>query len=286
MSRPLIASLIAMPLLFAACDKTEEPRPAKSYRISWIAESGAAAAYQVYEYTADGRVSEWKYSDGDSRCMADYQYRSENEIDISAEENIGDERRLYSEKMQIADGLAHHAEGTFRMFSGDKLTIQKRYTADFSYTADRHLAGISIAEWVIDSEGNDLGKTPLCWTVTLNWDPDGNLQRYAEYTDPARPMLDVFYTYYGGETVAHLPILQSPILRRYYLPLQYYGYLGHQSKSLLQKASCTTPSGTIDYTYNSYDLSASSLSSWVESYTVATASSTRDFYIAWEDYIP
>ena len=283
MNRLLIAPLLAAPLLLASCDKTDEPRTPKSYRISWIGENVDDSSYQIFEYTDNGLISEWCCYDDDAEYHAGYQHSAEGIIDISAEEKSGDERRLFSERLRTSQGVAHRAEGTYQQYSADRLIIRKRYTADFSYTAGRHLAGISISEWITDSEGNDLG-TPLTWSVTLNWDPAGNLVRYAEYTNPARPMLDAEYIYYGGETVSHLPLLQRPILRGYYLPLQYCGYLGEQSKSLLQKATYTS-SGTVDYSF-SYDLSVSTLSSWVESYTVTGPTSTRDFIIAWDAFTP
>ena len=273
--------LLALPFMVCSCDKGKEPVSVfhKNYRISHI-ECKKNNYSQTFEYNEKGLISRWEecFDDpwGKSGIESTYEYNDDNSvIKISSDEQIwATERRVFSETMYLNDnGTARRAEGNVVIYSTDSFyELRKHYTVEFQYDSLNQLTYISIAEKRTDSDGWEEQRS-LDWCAELEW-TEGNLTNYSEYyTSPKRRLMAKrTYEYYGGNSIEHMPIIDEPILRYFYLPLQYQGMLGKRSAWLVKRETIyeldfngnEKSSYSLDY---SYDLSTTLHDSWVESYS-------------------
>ena len=214
-------------LLTAACNSNDDNPPVPlQYRISWI---HSEDSYQLYEYDNEGRIAKWEYNepgpDLTVSCSSSFTYPADGtSIAIVAEETRGDMALDFNETLHLnADGTASRAEGTVLLKRGDSL-MRKNYTAAFEYNHLHQLTEIEITEKRVDTATGSEETYPLEWAISLEWS-ENNLTGYSEYTDPEYPAVTKAYTYFGGAVPYHMPVVQGPILRAYYLPLQYQGIL-------------------------------------------------------------
>ena len=273
--------LFSLSVLVCSCDREKEKEPTlpKSYRISHI-ECEKDNYSQTFEYNEKGLISRWeecfddpwgKYKSG---IESTYEYSDDDSvIKISSDERIwSTERRVFSETMYMnADGTAKRAEGNVVIYYSDSdYELRKYYTAEFQYDSLNQLTNISIAEKCTDFDGWEDQKS-LDWCVKIEWH-EGNMVAYSEYTSSSRfsLMAKSTYEYYGDSFVDYMPIVTSPILRYFYLPLQYQGMLGKRSDSLMKRKTIfeiilgeEKSSYTSDY---SYDLSTSIHDTRVEAF--------------------
>lgn len=279
----LVILCVLMSML-ASCDDKDEPVNPPQYRISWIYFDHS---YQDFEYDSKGRISKFEYHESDPdwivSYISSYSYPdNDNVISITSEEQFGTDIWSYDEKLYLnQDGTASHATGTAILSNddGEKLMI-KNYTMEFRYNSSGQLIKVNTTE----RRTNDTGweeSTPLEWSAELEWH-DNNLVKYSEYSNPAYPTLTKTFSYFGGETAHYLPIVQGPVMRRYYLPLQYHGVLGKQSVGMVKtmEISSNQSQQTIDF---SYDMSASIYNSRVEGYTELRNGKETKYTIGWEE---
>lgn len=287
-----LAISCALVLLAASCHgKEEEPVVLPpQYRISCIQ---SETSTQTFEYNAAGQVTEMGKtlsSPGSSfQDKSSYLYPEEgNIIEIVSEETsiYGDvwyfeEIRNFKEKLFLSqNGIADHAIGNVVIRQDDKITMMKNYTVDFLYDSSQQLTKIDIAEKRTDETGWE-EPNALKWSVDLEW-TDGNLTKYSEYTNPEHPMVTISYSYFGGSVIDYLPVLQ-PILRHFYLPLQYQGIFGTQAVDLLKEKEIINFGETKGSVYKySYDLSTSIYDSKVEGYTEYGSNKESEYTVSWE----
>ncbi len=286
-----LAISCALVLLTVSCNgKEEEPVVIPpQYRISCIK---SECSRQTFEYNAAGQVSEMKEEqstpDLSIQYVSSYLYPEEgNLIEIVSEETTNEqllhseEIRHFEERLFLSqDGIADHATGNVVIRQEDKVISMKNYTVDFHYNSSHQLTKIDIAEKRTNETGWE-EPNALKWSVDLEW-TEGNLTKYSEYTSPEHPMVTLSYSYFNGSWIDYIPILQ-PILRQFYLPLQYQGIFGKQSLDL-QKEKETVNYGSTngrEYKY-SYDLSTSANDSKVEGYTEYLPDGESIYTISWE----
>lgn len=279
----LVILCVLMSML-ASCDDKDEPVNPPQYRISWIYFDHS---YQDFEYDSKGRISKFEYHESDPdwivSYVSSYSYpENDNVISITSEEQFGTDIWSYDEKLYLnPDGTASHATGTatLRNDDGEKLMV-KNYAMEFLYNSSGQLIKVNTAE----RRTNDTGweePTPLEWCAELEW-ADDNLVRYSEYSNPKYPTFTKTFTYFAGETTHYLPIVQGPVMRRYYLPLQYQGVLGKQSVGMVKtmEISSNQSQQKIDF---SYDISTSIYNSRVEGYTELMNGKETKYTIGWEE---
>lgn len=267
----------------ASCDDKDEPVNPPQYRISWIYFDHS---YHDFEYDSKGRISKFEYHESDPdwivSYISSYSYPdNDNVISIASEEQFGTDIWSYDEKLYLnQDGTASHAIGIATLRNNDGLMITKNYTIDFLYNSSQQLIKVNTAEKRTKDTGWE-EPTALEWCAELEW-TDDNLVRYSEYSNPKHPTLTKTFTYFTGETAHYLPIVQGPVMRRYYLPLQYQGVLGKQSASMVKTMEITSDQREqmVDF---SYDISASVYNSWVEGYTELRNGKETKYTIGWEE---
>ena len=284
-SKILHLVLLSLPgLAFVSCDNEEEPQVNPTeYRISWIHSDDS---YQLFEYDSSGRISEWKYGEsatGQSAIQSTYEYTSgENVIAIISKEKRGDDTWNFDENLYLdQNGTASHAIGSVIVTRSDGGRLMKKnYTADFKYNSSAQLAGIKIVEKLADDSGWE-ETNGLELQVVLEWAGGNNLVKYSEFSNPEHPIITRAFTYYGGESAHNMPVVQGPILRPYYLPLQYQGILGRQSVGLVKEMTAASNDRSFVTTF-SYDISTSVYSSIVESYSASRDSKETTFTLGWD----
>lgn len=279
----LVISCVLMSML-ASCNDKDEPVNPPQYRISWIYFDHT---YQDFYYDSNGRISKFEYHESDPdwivSYISSYSYPdNDNVISITSEEQFGTDIWSYDEKLYLnPDSTASHASGTatLRNDEGEKL-MMKNYTTEFMYNSSGQLIKVSTEEKLTDDTGWE-EPNALRWCAELEWQ-DNNLVRYSEYSDQAYPTFIKTFEYFGGETAHYLPIVQGPVVRRYYLPLQYQGILGKQSIGMVKTMEVTSSQSQQKIEF-SYDLSASVYNSWVEGYTELRNGKETKYTIGWEE---
>ncbi|MDE6693467.1 MAG: hypothetical protein K2K05_08795, partial [Muribaculaceae bacterium] len=147
------------------------------------------------------------------------------------------------------------------------------------YNSSQQLTKIDIAEKRTNETGWE-EPNALKWSVDLEW-TDGNLTKYSEYTNPEHPMVAISYYYFGGSVIEYIPVLQ-PILRHFYLPLQYQGIFGTQAVDLLKEKKVVNSGETNGHVYKySYDLGTSIYDSKVERYTEYGPKEESEYTVSW-----
>ncbi len=280
-------ALISIPglLIVSSCDSDEEKITPPEYRVSWIASDDS---YQLFEYDASGRISEWIYDDSSQSpswvFQSTYRYLDdEDAILITSQENRGSDIWSFNEKLHLSQhGTASHATGDVTiMKDGELLLLKKNYTVDFQYNSSHQLTKLNIVEKIAGDNG-PADRTGLEWFIELEWD-ENNLTKHSEYSNAGRPTLTKTFTYFGGNTTHYRPIVQGPILRHYYLPLQYQGILGLQSIGLVKDEVVSSQNMSYSSTF-SYDISSSVYSSAVEEYSESRNDKAIKYIVAWESY--
>ena len=289
-------SLLAVTVLICSCDEKKEPvSPSKSYRISHI-ECEKNNYRQTFEYNADGLVSRLVVSQdeswGKSGIESTYEYSEDNRvIKISADERgLETARSVFSETLYLnANGTAKCAEGSVIVYdynTGDEL--KKNYTVEFQYDSFDQLTDISISETRADVTGWE-DRESSDWKVELVWN-EGNINEYSEYyTSPKRTLMSKrTYSYYEGLSFEYMPIIYKPILRYFYLPLQYQGMLGKRSESPVKRETIYfIQSGNEKGGYNldySYDLATSIHDTRVEAFSMFDSYTEEElnYKVFWE----
>lgn len=269
----------SLSVLICSCEREKEKEPVllKSYRISHI-ECEKENYSQRFEYNEKGLVSRWeeRYSKTGEGIESSFEYSDDHSvITISSDEQISDiQRRVFAETMYMnADGTAKRAEGNVVIYyNNSDYELRKHYTVEFQYDSLNQLTDISIAEKRTDFDGWEEQRS-LDWCVKIVWN-EGNMNEYSEYyTSPTgRLIAKRTYEYYRGSSIEYMPIVNVPILRYFYLPLQYQGVFGKQSDSLVKSETRyefdyignETYSRSLDY---SYDFSTTIHASWVEAFS-------------------
>ena len=242
-------------------------------------------SYQLFEYDASGRISEWKYENSSQKLSDVYQssYKyldDEGVILITSEEKYGAEEWRFNEKLFLnQNGTADHVTGNVIMVKDGERQMMKNYTVGFEYNSRHQLTKVKIVEKPTDDTGWE-ETSGLEWFIDLEWN-DNNLTKHTEYSNPDYPMFTKTIAYFGVETAHYIPIVQGVILRHYYLPLQYQGVFGTQSIGLVR--SMTASSNTQEYTSTfSYDIATSIYSSTVEAYYELRRGKEVKYEVVWD----
>ena len=271
---------LALSLAITSCSKNDEPiiRSTK-YRIVFIYSEETT---QTFEYNPTGNITEWHFLETtSSQTIADasYDYDADGcSVKINAEESHGDHQKgIFEEVLYLnQNGAAKSAGGVLVLYRiGYKsILMKKRYSVAFSYNELKQLESIQIVEKRMIDNGED--PYPLKWNIDFAWS-DNNLIEYREYLTPASPLIVYEYTYYDGAGADYAPIVQRPILRAYYTPLQYQGYFGVKPKGLVKTVTVDNNYST-DYSYNI------STNSMVEDYYEKSPGGKDTKYtIGWEE---
>lgn len=278
-----LAISIAIAMLTVSChEKEDAPSLSKQYHIRWITTDNSA---QIFEYDNSELLSQWELQEDQSVLYkSSYTYPSDGDkrIAIVAEERRSDDDVwLFNENLFLnPDGTAIRAVGTAVLKSGAG-QMMKNYTVDFHYNNSQLLTKVDITERRTDGAGWE-EPNALEWSADLEWN-DGNLTKYTEYSNPDHPMTAISYTYFGGSSVDYLPIVQRPILRSYYLPLQYSGVFGKMSTDMVK--TCETTSNGLQRTSTfSYDISTSIENSMIEAYTHNQDNKELKYEVIWEPF--
>lgn len=277
------ALISVLGLSMVSCGNDDEPITPPRYRISWIYSDNSI---QLFDYDSSGRISEWKYDDLSQNpsdvYSALYKYLEDGDvIEIKAKEKRGSDTWNFNEQLCLnPNGTASYAAGTVTILNGDNsLLMKKNYSVKFHYDSSRQLTNIDVVEKRINDYGWE-EESGLEWFVELEWD-EHNLTKYTEYSNRDNPFLSRSFTYYGGETVHYAPIVQGPILRNYYLPLQKQGIFGPQSVGLVKDKEVSSNSSNYTTSY-SYDISASVYSSMVDEYTELINGKETKYTMGWD----
>ena len=268
--------------LTVSCSDNNEPVPPPQYRISRICSDNSL---QLFEYDASGRISEWKYEDltqaPSDMYNSTYSYsEEEGAIEINSTEQRGDDTWSFNERLYLnQDGTASHATGNVTISGNGELMMMKNYSATFHYNSSHQLTKIDVVEKRTDGAGWE-ESGGLQWFIEMEWD-ENNLITYSEYSNRDYPMFSKTFTYYEGDTAHYIPVVQGPILRHYYLPLQYQGLFGTQSVGLVKEASLSSNSLNHSTTF-SYDLSVSIYNSVVERYSEFVRGSEVEYTVTWD----
>lgn len=270
---------LALTMLSCGGDRPDVTPP--QYRISWLHSDDTT---QIFEYNASGQISEWKYMDNTDRAYASvkstFSYPAEgNAIDIVSEEISETGTWRFNERLHLdQNGTADRAEGTAILENKNgKRILEKNYTVDFHYNSTRRLIRIDVAETLTGSIGNNTMEL----SVDLEW-TDNNITKYSEYTNPAYPMTTRNYSYFGGQTVHYMPIMEGPILRRFYLPLQYQGVLGNRSVSMLKSKEITSNGTKLPKIEYSYDIATTTYYSIVQRYSEFQDGKENKYTVGWD----
>ena len=277
------ALMSVLVFLIVSCSNNDDPVTPPQYRISRICSDNLL---QLFEYDASGRISEWKYEDltqdRSDTYNSTYRYSGEEGvIEINSTEQRGDETWSFNERLYLnQDGTASHATGNVTILgNGEWLLMKKNYLVSFHYNSSHQLTKIDVEE----KRTNDTGweeSGGLQWFIEMEWD-ENNLITYSEYSNRDYPMFSKTFTYYEGDTAHYIPIMQGPILRHYYLPLQYQGLFGPQSVGLVKEASFSSNFLNHSTTF-SYDLSVSVYNSVVEKYSEFVRGAEVECTITWD----
>ena len=286
-----LAISCALVLLTVSCHGKEEESVVlpPQYRISCIQSENST---QTFEYNAAGQVTEMGKtlsSPGSSfQDKSSYLYPEEGNIiaivseETSVYEDVwhSEEIKHFEEKLFLSqNGIAEHAIGNVVIRQDDRITMMKNYTVEFHYNSSQQLTKIDIAEKRTNETGWE-ETNALKWTVDLEW-TDGNLTKYSGYTNPEHPMVAISYSYFGGSVIDYTPVLQ-PILRHFYLPLQYQGIFGAQAVDLLKEKEVINSGETKGHVYKySYDLGTSIYDSKVEGYTEYGPNEESEYSVSW-----
>lgn len=230
----------------------------------------------------------WKYDDSSQNPSDEYNstykyFEEEGMIEISSEEKRGANIRVFNERLFLnQNGTASHATGSVTVLKeGEYLLMKKNYSVEFHYNSSRQLINIGIVEKLTDDTGweeaNGLG-----WFIELEW-KENNLTKYSEYSNINKAIFSRTFTYYGVGAIHYMPIVQGPILRHYYLPLQYQGLLGAQSVSPVKDMRDTSNSTTYSSTF-SYDIATTIYISVIEGYSEHINGKEIKYTIAWDSY--
>lgn len=272
---------LILSMAITSCNNDDDQLPPSTqYRISFIYSDETT---QSFDYNSAGNVKEWHYLDTSTSqtiAKASYNYDTDgNSVKIDAEELHGNQKWIFDEVLSLnTDGTAKSAEGIAELFrvEDNDLLMKKKYSVVLNYNELKQLESIQIEEKHISDKGDD--SHPLKWNIDLVWS-NNNIIECREYSNPTSPLKIYEYTYYVGSGVNYAPIVQYPILRAYYTPLQYQGYFGVQSKDLVKKA-------TVDKNYSteySFNISTNSTNSMVEDYFEKFPSGKETKYtIGWE----
>ena len=273
---------LVLSLAITSCSKNDEPIiPSTKYRIVFIYSDETT---QTFEYNPTGNITEWNFLETtSSQTIADasYDYDADGcSVKINAEESHGDQKWIFEEVLYLnQNGTAKSAEGVVGLYriEDNSLLMKKRYSVAFNYNGLKQLGSIQIVEKRMIDNGED--PYPLKWNIDFAWS-DNNLIEYREYLTPASPLIVYEYTYYDGAGADYAPIVQRPILRAYYTPLQYQGYFGVKPKGLVKTVTVDNNYST-DYSYN---ISTNSTNSMVEDYYEKSPSGKDTKYtIGWEE---
>lgn len=283
MKRFHLAISIAIAMLTVSCHEKEDvPSLSKQYHIKWITSDNSA---QIFEYDNSELLSQWELHEDQSVIYkSSYTYPSDGDkrIAIVAEERrSGNDVWLFNEDLYLnPDGTAIRAVGTAVLKSGTG-QMMKNYTVDFHYNTSKQLTKVDIAERRTDGAGWEEPNS-LKWSADLEWN-DGNLSKYTEYSSPGHPMIAISYTYFGGASVDYMPIVQRPILRSYYLPLQYSGVFGKMSTDMVK--TCETTSNGLQRTSTfSYHIGTSIKYSMIEAYNQLQDGKELEYEVIWEPF--
>lgn len=271
--------------MLSSCDKgeniEEDKIDHKQIRLAFIESEEDHQAHQVFKYNKDGLISEWNYNFTSTNITSSFEYNEDGSvITISSEEKSSLRMMFFNETLYLnPNGTACHAEGKVTLYESD-YPLMKNYTVDFQYDSSNRLILIKISEKRTDFTGRE-ESYPLKWHVEIDWNGD-NIEKYSEwYSTTSRLAYVAAYTYYDGDLPNYKPI-QEPILRFFYIPLQYQGVLGQQSKSLIKTKTASNPPGSDRVKEYSYDFSVSPNDSKVDKYYEIFLGKETEFTMGWQ----
>ena len=232
-------------LTLASCTSNEGPEyPAKMLPTS-IQTQDANGDNQTFGYDDKGRIVSWNCISGSPNSTvsysAHYSYTEGNTIKVRTEETVNElweeQHRVFEETIQLKNGRAAQAEGTFiyTIHSGERTSeMRKTYRLIFDYLPSNHLNTVEHFEvYGIVDEIND--NEAWRWKNQLVWE-NGNLKEFLDYQ--GNSTVDTFTKYeYSADKVANPLIMPMVTNRAHHLPLLMQGVFGANSVNLVKSAS-------------------------------------------------
>lgn len=269
-------------MILSSCDNSDEPEqtPEPAKHISSIISDNESQEYSYYE---NGRAKTWSYSyhstQSSSDYTAEYDYPSTGIINIKATEKVlfaytnQTDEFIYDELLHLSPaGTALYCEGTWTYLNNSSFRMKKKYRCDYNYDASEQLTSIEVSEWIIDHDDNVLSKTPWIYEYKLYWN-NGNIENFIDSQDNT-----VEYTYMSGTTAADSPVV-FPVIRSYYMPLNYSGIFGKRPLELVSKTTTLWHDGAKSAIKYSYTFGISTSESRIEAYGTSVNNGPETEYI-------
>jgi hypothetical protein len=236
-----ILSYIFIYCILASCSSNDEPDYPVFMQPLSIQSVDVRANNQTFEYDDYGRIVAWNCTpnnpyEADS-YSAQYSYPDENTIKVTAEEVWLDQRRFFEESIQLNNGRASKAEGTFIFSENGNQGLRKTYRLIFDYLTTNHLNSVEHIEVV--GIGDDLKDNAWDnawrWMNYLIWE-NGNLIEFQDYQGSSSTYQSTKYEY-SENRVSYPVIIPLVINNAHHLPLYMQGVFGSNSVNLVKSAT-------------------------------------------------
>lgn len=276
--------------ILASCSGNDEPDYPLYMQPSSIQSMDANGANQTFEYDDYGRIVSWHYvsNNPDDRVSysAQYSYPDENTIEVTAEELIPNQQRIFVETIQLHNGRASKSEGTLSatVHTDEKTSkLQKTYRLIFGYLPTNHLNTVEHLEvfGIGDELKDNAWDSAWRWMNYLIWE-NGNLKEFQDYSGNSSVWRTSKYEYSMYAT-AYPVVVPMVINSAHHLPLFMQGVFGLTSVNLVESVSTFDDNGALSFSRQySYRFEQDRISGYTETLFANSAISNPITYtVSW-----
>lgn len=284
-----ILSSIFILFILVSCSSNEEPDYPVFMQPLSIQSVDANANNQTFEYDDYGRIVAWSCTSNNpyetTSYSAHYSYPDENTIKVTAEEVWLNQRRFFEESIQLKNGRASKAEGTFIFSENGNQGLRKTYRLIFDYLTTNHLNTVEHLEVV--GIGDDLKDNAWdnawSWTNYLIWE-NGNLKEFQDYQGTSTAYQSTKYEY-SADKSSYPVIIPMVINNAHHLPLYMQGVFGSNSVNLVKSATSFDNNDNLYLTRQySYVFEQDRISKYTETcYTNSVNSDSVTYTVNWTE---
>lgn len=274
--------------ILASCSN-EEPDYPVFMQPSSIQSLDANANNQTFEYDDYGRIVSWNCitnSPNDpSSYTAQYSYPDENTIKVTANEVWLNQQRFFEESIQLKNGRASKAEGTFIFSEDGNQILRKTYQLEFTYLPTNHLNTVEHLEVV--GIGDDLKDSAWDnawrWMNYLIWE-NGNLKEFQDYQGQSTAYQSTKYEY-SDDKVSYPIIIPMVIISAHHMPLFMQGVFGSNSVNLVKSSLSFDNNANLYLSREySYEIEQDRISKYTESlFTSSVYSNPVTYTVNWTE---
>lgn len=255
---------------------------------SSIQSADANAENQTFEYDDYGRVISWSRISNNPNdpisYSAHYSYPDENTIKVTAEEVWLNQQRFFEESIQLKNGRASKAEGTFIFSEDGNQILQKTYRLVLNYLPTNHLNTVEHLEVVGigDDIKDDAWDNAWRWMNYLIWE-DGDLKEFQDYQGNTYYQ-STKYEYY--EDKVSYPIITPVVINNaHHMPLFLQGVFGSNSVNLIKSASSFDRNNNLYLSRQySYEFEEARISKYTETlFTSSVYSNPVTYTVNWTE---